>query len=88
MSTIFLKTDKKLPPLSEQEAIVARKLALGNSQKEIALTLHKSEHTINQQRRSAYIKTGSRNVADLTRWVMLNTFDIPEDSISEELTNL
>lgn len=78
---VFFKKDKTLAPLSESEANVARELALGNTVKEIAVKHHRSEHTINQQRRMAYEKTGSRNTADITRWVVARYSGKREDVI-------
>nr|WP_319265409.1 helix-turn-helix transcriptional regulator [uncultured Draconibacterium sp.] len=85
MNTPLFRIDKFLSPLSEQEANVARELALGNTQKEIANKRNKSPHTVNQQRRVAMEKTHSRNVADLTRWVMRRYFNKSEDCIVNTL---
>lgn len=85
MKFLLFRVDKFLAPLSEQEANVARDLALGNTQKEIANKRHKSPHTINQQRRMAMEKTKSRNVADLTRWVIRRYFNKTEDTVINQI---
>lgn len=81
MNFPFFRVDKVLAPLSESEANVARELTLGNSHKKIASKRNKSTHTINQQTRVAMEKTKSRNVADLTRWVLSRYFGQREDVV-------
>lgn len=49
---------------------VAIMLSQGFTKKEIASKLNKSVHTINEQTRKLYERTGSRNLADITRWVI------------------
>jgi len=56
-------------------------LAQGFTKKEVANELGKSIHTVNQQTRRLYEKTGSRNLADITRAMIdrysgINTEDI------------
>jgi DNA-binding CsgD family transcriptional regulator len=53
-----------------QENRIGIMLALGYSKKEIANITFKSYHTVNQQTRMIYQKTNSRNLADITRWVV------------------
>ena len=79
--TILFKKDSKLAPLSQSDANVVRELAVGNTVKEIAVKHNRSEHTINQQRRMAYEKTGCRNAADITRWVVSRYSGKREDVI-------
>ena len=45
-------------------------LAQGYTKKEVASKLNKSFHTVNQQTRCLYEKTGCRNLADLTRYIV------------------
>jgi DNA-binding CsgD family transcriptional regulator len=49
---------------------VALFLASGFTKKEVATKLHKSENTIRRQTDEFYKKTGCRNLADLTRFVV------------------
>ena len=49
---------------------VAIMLAQGFTKKEIACRLNKSVFTVNEHTRRIYEKTGSRNLADITRWVI------------------
>lgn len=49
-----------------QQIKVAIYLSLGYTKKEIANMTGKSFHTINQETRIIYQKTGSRNLADIT----------------------
>ena len=56
-------------------------IARGFTEKEVANFLGKSVHTVKQQKRRLFEKTGSRNIADLTRNLIsrysgLNTDDI------------
>lgn len=83
----FRITDSKLPPLTKQEAKVAIKLALGLTKKEIASNDHKSIHTINQQARMVAFKTGSRNLADIVRWVLLKINKQTEDSLIQAMND-
>lgn len=45
-------------------------LACGFTKKEIAIRLHKSVHTVTQQTRRLYERSGSRNLADITRYII------------------
>jgi DNA-binding CsgD family transcriptional regulator len=72
---------KSIAPLSVAETRIAQLLAGGLSRKEIATKLYRSEHTINEQARCAYRKTGSRNLADITRWLIQRYSGIPVSDI-------
>lgn len=51
-----------------EELKVGIMLSQGYSKKEIAVILHKSINTVNQQTRVLHEKTGCRNLADVTRF--------------------
>jgi len=64
-------------------------LAQGHTKKEIASILGKSFHTVNMQTRRLYETTHSRNVADLTRYVVRRYSGVPvEDIIINALHDL
>lgn len=56
-------------------------LTSGLTKKEIASRLKKSTHTINQQTRILYEKTGSRNLADITRHTIGSILHLDIDGI-------
>lgn len=60
-------------------------LALGYSKKEIAQKTGKSVNTIDNQAQDLYRETGSRNLADITRWVIERYTGVP---VEERLINL
>lgn len=45
-------------------------LSAGLTKKEIASTLWRSQHTVNQQARIVYLRTNSHNLADITRYTI------------------
>jgi hypothetical protein len=55
-------------------------LAGGYTKKEIACIMHRSIHTISQETRVLYQRTGSRNLADITRKMIAFLFHIDIDS--------
>jgi hypothetical protein len=59
-------------------------LAGGYTKKEIACIMHRSIHTISQETRVLYQRTGSRNLADITRKMitLLFHFDIDTELAS------
>ena len=56
-------------------------LAQGLTKKEIAIRTGKSVCTINAQARKLYERTGSRNLADITRWVISQHCGISVDKV-------
>lgn len=62
-------------------------LTSGLTKKEIASRLKKSPHTINQQTRVLYEKTGSRNLADITRHTISNILHLDIDNILSSMIN-
>lgn len=52
-------------------------LAQGFTKKEVANKLGKSVHTVSQQTRRLYEKTGSRNLADITRYMVGRYTNLP-----------
>lgn len=64
-------------------------LASGYTKKEVATKLNKSFHTVNMQARSLFEISKSRNVADLTRFMVRRYSGIPvEDIIINALHDL
>ncbi len=64
-------------------------LAAGYTKKEVATKLNKSFHTVNMQSRRLFEISGSRNVADLTRFMVGRYSGIPvEDIIINALHDL
>lgn len=60
-----------------QQTKVALYLSCGYTKKEIATMLGKSYHTINQETRIMYKKTGARNLADIVCWMITDITQIP-----------
>jgi DNA-binding CsgD family transcriptional regulator len=56
--------------ISHAEEIVGLMLAEGLTKKEVANNLHKSIRTIGRQSDMLYKKTGCRNLADITRFMI------------------
>lgn len=56
--------------ISTAEETVGIMLAKGFTKKEVANHLHKSVRTIGRQADDLYKKTGSRNLADITRYMI------------------
>ena len=56
-------------------------LSLGYTKKEIALKTGKSVNTIDNQAQSIYRETGSRNLADITRFMISRYSGIPVEDI-------
>lgn len=63
---------------------VAIYLSLGYTKKEIANMTGKSYHTINQETRIIYQKTGSRNLADITCHMITSLTNVPVRDILQE----
>lgn len=70
---LFLKARARCPvdDLSTREYMVARLLASGLSQKEVALKLNRSVHTINSQVRTVFNKLGINSVPMLAEHLVL-----------------
>jgi len=58
--------------LSKRELRVARQVARGRTQKEIAKRMFISRHTVNNHLANIYNKLHIHNEADLTRWYILH----------------
>lgn len=71
--------------LGNEETRVAVMLSQGYTKKEIATQLEKSINTVNNQTRRVYEKTGSRNLADITRFTISRFF--PNVDINKLLTD-
>lgn len=75
--------------ISPAEEINALLLSQGYTQKEVANMRHRSTRTISNQVDRFYKKTGCRNLADLTRFVVKRYSGIPvEDIIINALHDL
>lgn len=75
--------------ISPAEKTVGLFLAHGFTKKEIANKLNKSERTIGRQADDLYKKTGSRNLADITRFIVRRYTGIAvEDVIINALRDL
>jgi DNA-binding CsgD family transcriptional regulator len=68
-------------PISPAEKTVGILLANGFTKKEIANRLNKSERTICRQADDLYKKTGSRNLADITRNFIQRYTGLPVEDI-------
>lgn len=60
---------------------VALLLAAGYTKKETATRLNKSENTVRNQTDDFYKRTGCRNLADLTRYIVTRYSGIPVSDI-------
>jgi DNA-binding NarL/FixJ family response regulator len=67
-----------------QQIRVGLLLASGYTKKEIANMTGKSFHTVNQETRILYQKTGARNLADITCNMVTYLTHIPVRSILED----
>lgn len=67
-----------------QQMRVAIYLSLGYTKKEIANMTGRSFHTINQETRIIYQKTGSRNLADITCSMITFITHVPVRSILQD----
>ena len=56
-------------------------LASGYTKKEIATKFDKSVNTVNKQASRLYEKTGSRNLADITRYMIARYSKVPVEDI-------
>lgn len=68
--------NKEITPSEER---VGLHLAAGFTKKEIANKLGNSQRTIDRHTDNLYKKTGSRNLADITRWMMNRYTGVRED---------
>lgn len=62
------RIDNSLYPITKREKEILRELCNGNSEKEIALKLNISVHTVHFHRKNLYNKTASHNLAGLLRY--------------------
>ena len=67
--------------IANEEKKVGLMLAQGLTKKEVARKLGKSVHTVGKQTSRLYEKTGSRNVADITRFFIERYSGIPVSTI-------
>lgn len=67
-----------------QQIRVGLYLSCGYTKKEIANMTGKSYHTINQETRILYMKTGSRNLADITCNMVSYVTHIPVRTILQD----
>ena len=73
--------------LSPAEINVGCLLALGFTKKEIALKRNKSESTVRHQAESLYLKTESKNLADITRYMIAECLHINLHKLSSNLSS-
>jgi DNA-binding CsgD family transcriptional regulator len=73
--------------LTHAEINVGCLLALGYTKKEIALKRKKSESTIRHQAESLYLKTESKNLADITRFMIAESLNINLLKLSNNLSS-
>jgi len=73
--------------LSPAEKNVGCYLALGYTKKEIAAKRKTSESTIRHQAESLYIKTNSKNLADITRYVISQCLNTDVKVLSAKITS-
>lgn len=72
-----------------EETRIGIMLAEGLSKKEIACKTGKSIFTVNEQARRIYARTHSRNLADITRWIINRYTGIAvEDILTNALHDL
>lgn len=64
-----------------EETRIGIMLAQGYTKKEIACKTGKSVFTVNEQARRIYERSGSRNLADITRWVVRRYTGVSVDTI-------
>lgn len=76
---------KELTPAEKRVAIF---LSLGFTKKEIANKLNNSEKTICRHADSGYKKTGSRNLADITRQTIAQQMGITSAEIEKALMSI
>lgn len=58
-------------PLTTRETQVAELIYFGATEKEISNHMDIAIDTVKSHKRSLFIKTGSRNIADVTRWYVV-----------------
>lgn len=75
----------ELQILSPREREVAGNLALGKTRKRLSEDLFISEHTAVTHTKNIYGKTGSNNLADVTRKTIARALHIPEDEIEQAI---
>jgi DNA-binding CsgD family transcriptional regulator len=67
--------------ISHAEETVGLMLAEGFTKKEVATQLHKSIRTVDRQTDDLYKKTNSRNLADITRFMVNRYTGIPVEDV-------
>lgn len=55
-------------PLTTREKQIAELIYFGATEKEISCHLDIAVDTVKSHKRNLFVKTGSRNIADVTRW--------------------
>ena len=74
--------------LSQCEKIVAQKIAWGQTKKEIANDLFRSEDTISAHLRNIYAKLGIHKETDLCRWWIFYEYAIADNPLKKVIVML
>ena len=77
--------------VTPKEWEVAELISFGLTEKEIARCVDSSVNTVKSHKKSLFIKTGSRNISDVTRWYIQETSGIrlePKNAIKKFISIL
>jgi DNA-binding CsgD family transcriptional regulator len=85
---LFCREKLECLQLSPCELNIARLLAWGLTQKEIANKLHRSTFTVNTQMKHIYAQLGIHKETDLTRWYIFKEYHILGDPFKHILAVL
>lgn len=81
----FQKEKLECMELSQIELNIARLLAWGYTQKEIACIVHRSAWTISAHLKNIYHQLGIHKETDLTRWYLFKEYHIHDDPFKKVL---
>ena len=84
-SELFRREKLECLDLSPAELAVARLLAWGYTQKEIAAKLFRSVHTISTELKNIYSKLSIHKETDLTRWYIFKEYGIQDNPFKKVL---
>jgi DNA-binding CsgD family transcriptional regulator len=87
-SVLFQKEKLECLKLSNTELNIARLLAWGYTQKEIAEMVHRSPLTISVHLRNIYRQLGIHKETDLTRWYLFKEYHINDNPFKKVLAVL
>ena len=87
-SSLFQKEKLECLKLSSREMMIARLLAWGYTQKEIAYKLGISQLTVSVHLRNIYKQLDIHKETDLTRWYLFKEYCIQDDPFKKVLATL